>query len=862
MADKTLNEIRSTFLKYFEKNDHKIVESSNLVPNNDPTLMFANSGMVQFKNVFTGLEKRDYVRATTSQKCVRAGGKHNDLENVGYTLRHHTFFEMLGNFSFGDYFKEDAIKYAWEFLTEVLKLDKEKLWISVYKDDDEAADIWKDIIGVDPKRIVRLGDEDNFWSMGETGPCGPCSEIYYDHGDHIEGTPPGSDGDEGDRFVEIWNLVFMQFNRNDAGEMNPLPKPSVDTGMGLERIAAVMQGVNSNYETDLFKDLISASERLLGKKDSPSHKVISDHIRSTSFLIADGITPENEGRGYVLRRILRRAIRHGYKMGATKPFLNELVKDLVELMQDAYPALTEKNEFITKTIKDEEVKFFETLDKGIGILDEAIKKISEDTIPGDVVFKLHDTFGFPYDLTADIARERNLQIDEAGFSAAMKHQKESSKAGSSFVSSLPAAAGVDETKFLGYELLDSDSKVLVLWNDQNRVDSALESEEIFIACDKTPFYGESGGQVGDRGNFSSSESSGIILDCKKQGKVFLHRAKVKSGTLKTGDMIKMNVEKDIRDATAIHHSSTHLMHAALKEVLGDHVQQKGSLVDENKLRFDFSHPKPLSKEEISAVEDLVNRESLNNAEVTTQNMQLEEAMKSGAEALFGEKYEDEVRVLSMGNQSFSVELCGGTHVSRTGDIGTFLITNQSSVASGVRRIEAVGGKVALKHLKETRRINEELQQKLNISAGDMLEKVESLILENKKLKKSGSVKTTETEIAFSESYEINDWVLFIQQISIEDNKSLRGMVDARKKTIDKGSIILLNVQDNKIAVVCGVTENIIDQISAKDIVSNICEQINGRGGGRPDFAQGAGETENIKDFVTSIPNSVKSLANS
>ena len=856
------SDIRQSFLEFYKSKDHQVVDSSSLIPVNDETLLFTNAGMVQFKDVFLGTDKRKYERATSSQRCIRAGGKHNDLENVGYTLRHHTFFEMLGNFSFGDYFKEDAIKYAWEFLTEVLKLDKEKLWISVYKDDDEAADIWKDIIGVDPKRIVRLGDEDNFWSMGETGPCGPCSEIYYDHGDHIEGTPPGSDGDEGDRFVEIWNLVFMQFNRNDAGEMNPLPKPSVDTGMGLERIAAVMQGVNSNYETDLFKDLISASERLLGKKDSPSHKVISDHIRSTSFLIADGITPENEGRGYVLRRILRRAIRHGYKMGATKPFLNELVKDLVELMQDAYPALTEKNEFITKTIKDEEVKFFETLDKGIGILDEAIKKISEDTIPGDVVFKLHDTFGFPYDLTADIARERNLQIDEAGFSAAMKHQKESSKAGSSFVSSLPAAAGVDETKFLGYELLDSDSKVLVLWKDQNRVDSALESEEIFIACDKTPFYGESGGQVGDRGNFSSSESSGIILDCKKQGKVFLHRAKVKSGTLKTGDMIKMSVEKDTREATAIHHSSTHLMHAALKEVLGDHVQQKGSLVDENKLRFDFSHPKPLSKEEISAVEDLVNRESLNNAEVTTQNMQLEEAMKSGAEALFGEKYEDEVRVLSMGNQSFSVELCGGTHVSRTGDIGTFLITNQSSVASGVRRIEAVGGKVALKHLKETRRINEELQQKLNISAGDMLEKVESLILENKKLKKSGSVKTTETEIAFSESYEINDWVLFIQQISIEDNKSLRGMVDARKKTIDKGSIILLNVQDNKIAVVCGVTENIIDQISAKDIVSNICEQINGRGGGRPDFAQGAGETENIKDFVTSIPNSVKSLANS
>ena len=856
------SEIRQSFLKFYESKNHQVVDSSSLIPVNDETLLFTNAGMVQFKDVFLGTDKRKYERATSSQRCIRAGGKHNDLENVGYTLRHHTFFEMLGNFSFGDYFKEDAIKYAWEFLTEVLKLDEKKLWISVYKDDDEAADIWKDIIGVDPKRIVRLGDEDNFWSMGETGPCGPCSEIYYDHGDHIEGTPPGSDGDEGDRFVEIWNLVFMQFNRNDAGEMNPLPKPSVDTGMGLERIAAVMQGVNSNYETDLFKDLISASERVLGEKNSPSHKVISDHIRSTSFLIADGIIPENEGRGYVLRRILRRAIRHGYKMGATKPFLNELVKDLAELMQDAYPALTEKNEFITKTIKDEEIKFFETLEKGIGILDEAINNISGDTIPGDVVFKLHDTFGFPYDLTADIARERNLQIDEAGFTAAMKHQKESSKAGSNFVSKLPAASGIDETEFLGYELLSSDSNVLVLWKDQNRVESAGESEEIFIACDKTPFYGESGGQIGDKGEFSSSESTGIILDCKKQGKVFLHKAIVKSGTLKTGDLIRMNVEKDKRNAIAIHHSSTHLMHAALKQVLGDHVQQKGSLVDENKLRFDFSHSKPLLKEEISAIEDLVNRESLNNEEVTTQNMQLEVAMKSGAEALFGEKYEDEVRVLSMGSESFSVELCGGTHVSRTGDIGTFLITNQSSVASGVRRIEAVAGKVALKHLKEIQRINEELQQKLNIPADGIVDKVESLIQENKKLKKTGSIDTTETEIVFAESCEINDWVLLIEQISIDDNKSLRGMVDAKKKTIAKGSIILLNVQGNKIAVVCGVTDNIVDQISAKDIVSNICETINGRGGGRPDFAQGAGETENIKEFVTSISNSVKSLASS
>jgi alanyl-tRNA synthetase len=668
------SDIRQAFLEYFNSKEHQVVDSSPLIPANDETLLFTNAGMVQFKDVFLGTESRKYVRATTSQRCIRAGGKHNDLENVGYTLRHHTFFEMLGNFSFGDYFKEDAIKYAWEFLTDVLALEKDRLWISVYKDDDEAEKIWKEVIGVSPERIVRLGDEDNFWSMGDTGPCGPCSEIYYDHGDHIEGTPPGSDGDEGDRYVEIWNLVFMQFNRDDSGKMTPLPKPSVDTGMGLERIAAVMQGVNSNYETDLFKDLIKASKRVLGNDQSESHKVISDHIRSTSFLIADGITPENEGRGYVLRRILRRAIRHGYKMGATKPFLYELVSDLDQLMNKAYPLLKEKKEHIAQTIKDEEIKFFETLDKGINILEEAISNLDNEVIPGAVVFKLHDTFGFPFDLTADIAREKGLTIDEEGFTDCMNQQKQSSKAGSSFVSSLPAASGVDETEFLGYETLNTESKVLVLWKDQDRVDEAKESEEIFIACDKTPFYGESGGQIGDSGRFISGSTTGTILDCKKQGKVFLHKAIINKGSLKNGDVISMSVEKEKRSATAIHHSSTHLLHAALKQVLGDHVQQKGSLVDESKLRFDFSHSKPLTKNEISAIEEIVNRESLNNLEVKTEVMDLDDAISSGAQALFGEKYEDEVRVLSMGDKSFSVELCGGTHVKRTGDVGVFVIT--------------------------------------------------------------------------------------------------------------------------------------------------------------------------------------------
>ncbi|MDB2570446.1 alanine--tRNA ligase, partial [Gammaproteobacteria bacterium] len=747
------SDIRQAFLEYFNSKEHYVVDSSPLIPANDETLLFTNAGMVQFKDVFLGTESRKYVRATTSQRCIRAGGKHNDLENVGYTLRHHTFFEMLGNFSFGDYFKEDAIKYAWEFLTEVLGLEKDRLWISVYKDDDEAEKIWKEVIGVKPERIVRLGDEDNFWSMGDTGPCGPCSEIYYDHGDHIEGTPPGSDGDEGDRYVEIWNLVFMQYNRDDSGKMTPLPKPSVDTGMGLERIAAVMQGVNSNYETDLFKDLIKASQRVLGNDESESHKVISDHIRSTSFLIADGIVPENEGRGYVLRRILRRAIRHGYKMGATQPFLYKLVADLDKLMNKAYPLLEEKKEHITQTIKDEEIKFFETLGKGINILEDAINGLDDDVIPGTVVFKLHDTFGFPYDLTADIAREKGLKIDEEGFTTCMNQQKKSSKAGSSFVSSLPAASGIDETEFLGYESLEAESKILVLWKNQERIKEAKEAEEIFIACDKTPFYGESGGQIGDTGRFISGQTTGTILDCKKQGKVFIHKAVIDKGSLKNGDVINMSVEKEKRSAIAIHHSSTHLLHAALKQVLGNHVQQKGSLVDESKLRFDFSHPKPLTKDEISSIEEIVNKESLNNLEVKTEVMNLDDAISSGAQALFGEKYEDEVRVLSMGEKSFSVELCGGTHIKRTGDVGVFVITSQSSVASGVRRIEALGGKKALEFINDVRNVNESLQQKLNVPSEAMLEKVEALIEENKKLKKTGATSPKSAEIIFTESHE-------------------------------------------------------------------------------------------------------------
>ena len=853
------SEIRQSFLDYFESKSHEVVSSSSLIPNNDETLLFTNAGMVQFKDVFLGTENKKFSRAVTSQRCIRAGGKHNDLENVGFTLRHHTFFEMLGNFSFGDYFKEDAIKYAWEFLTEVLKLDKDKLWITVYKDDNEAEEIWKNIIGIDPDRIARLGDEDNFWSMGDTGPCGPCSEIFYDHGDHIEGTPPGHQGDEGDRFVEIWNLVFMQFNRDESGKTEPLPKPSVDTGMGLERIAAVMQGVNSNYETDLLKNLISASISILGDEKSTSHKVIADHIRSSVFLISDGVIPEKEGRGYVLRRIMRRGIRHGYKIGAEKPFLHMLVNDIVKLMGSAYPELRSQQNEITKIIHEEEIKFFETLEKGINILEETITEMTDKTISGDIVFKLHDTFGFPFDLTADITREKGLEIDEKRFNECMNLQKETSKASSSFVSSLPEAAGVEETKFLGYGELEANSKVLVIWKDQNRIHEVADNDEIFIACDQTPFYAEAGGQIGDRGKFASDSVTGTILDCKKQGKVFIHKAIVEKGTIKTGDVIKMSVEKEKRAAIAIHHSSTHLVHAALRAVLGDHVQQKGSLVDENKLRFDFSHAKPLTSDEILKIETIVNKEALKNLEVETKLMSLDDALNSGAMALFGEKYDDDVRVLSMGENSYSVELCGGTHVERTGDVGFFTITNQSSVASGIRRIEAVAGMRAIEHFNNVRKTSNKMQTLLNVPLDDVEEKIKSLIKENKELKKSGNI-SKQHSILHSECHDINDWKLIIEHVEVTNTKDMRGIVDSHKNTNEKVCVVVLSNNKEKVALVAGVTANLTKFLSAKDVVSLLSQTIGGKGGGREDFAQGAGETENIQEFVTSILNSVKSLA--
>ena len=853
------SELRAKFLEYFSKNSHEVVDSSPLIPANDETLLFTNAGMVQFKDVFLGSDKRPYKRATTTQRCIRAGGKHNDLENVGYTLRHHTFFEMLGNFSFGDYFKEEAIQLAWNFLTKELNLEKEKLWISVFREDDEAAEIWSSKIGIDPERIVRLDEEDNFWSMGDTGPCGPCSEIYYDHGEQYEGTPPGSPGDDGDRFVEIWNLVFMQFNRDAAGELTPLPKPSVDTGMGLERVAAVMQGVNSNYETDLFLNLIKASEDVIQSPGEPSHKVIADHIRSVSFLIADGITPSNEGRGYVLRRIMRRAIRHGYKLGAKKPFLHSLVEPLVKEMQLAFPMLASNQKHIEETIHNEENKFLETLDKGIEILEKEISRMDSKVIPGDIVFKLHDTFGFPFDLTADIAREQDLELDEEGFNQCMEEQVKNSKSASKFKGTQLDLSSIEETQFLGYDRLNAEGIVLGLWIDDLQVDSATSGKEHFLALDQSPFYAESGGQVGDHGDFSCSDGNGQILDCIKQGKIFLHKINVADGSLKVGDTLKLSVESTSRASAASNHSATHLMHAALKHVLGSHVEQKGSLVDASKLRFDFSHPKAVTKDEIKEIELIVNQQTLNNAEVKTELMQLDDAIASGAEAMFGEKYDDEVRVLSMGD-GFSVELCGGTHVSRTGDIGMFVILSESSVSSGVRRIEAVTGSKAVELMLEIRSQLQDVQGILNVGAPQVSSKVEDLVRENKSLKKGNKTKEKSTVDIKEAIHKINNFDLVLLEAETQNIQDLRQLVDASKKGQSQRCVLILSHQDSKVIMVCGITDDIQGSLSANDVIQAIAKASNGKGGGRKDFAQGAGVADNFEEFVNSIPDIVQSIA--
>ncbi|MDB4029032.1 alanine--tRNA ligase [Gammaproteobacteria bacterium] len=853
------SEIRAKFLEYFAKNDHEVIDSSPLIPANDDTLLFTNAGMVQFKDVFLGTDKRAYQRATTTQRCIRAGGKHNDLENVGYTLRHHTFFEMLGNFSFGDYFKEHAIELAWNFLTKELGLEKDRLWISVFREDDEAAEIWSSKIGILPDRIVRLDEEDNFWSMGDTGPCGPCSEIYYDHGDQYEGTPPGSPGDDGDRFVEIWNLVFMQFNRDAAGDLTPLPKPSVDTGMGLERVTAVMQGVNSNYETDLFLNLIQASEKAIKSPGEPSHKVIADHIRSVSFLIADGVMPSNEGRGYVLRRIMRRAIRHGYKLGAKKPFLHTLVAPLAQEMESAFPMLSTSQSHIETTIHDEENKFLETLEKGIEILDKEIKKMTSQVIPGEIVFKLHDTFGFPFDLTADIAREQDLTLDQKGFDICMAEQVKNSKSASKFKAVQLDLSSIADTNFLGYDRLTAQGKTVGLWDKEVRIDTANKAKEYLVAFDQSPFYAESGGQIGDQGVFSGKNCHGQVLDCIKQGKIFIHKIVLTEGSMSLNDEIKLEVNAALRDSSAAHHSATHLMHAALKHVLGIHVEQKGSLVDATKLRFDFSHPKAVSKDEIKEIESLVNMHSLNNSQVTTDLMKLDDAIAMGAEAMFGEKYDDDVRVLSM-SDGFSVELCGGTHVARTGDIGMFIITSESSVSSGVRRIEAAVGSKAVELMLEMQHQLQTTQVLLNVGASEVSSKVKDLIAENKSLKKGKKTNQTSSMEAKDSRHQLDGCELVLLQVENQNIQDLRQLVDQHKKEQQKKCILIVSNQDNKVVLVCGVTSDLEDSLQANKVIQAVCKSIDGKGGGRNDFAQGAGECKNIDEFVNSIPNIVQSLA--
>ena len=855
-------EIRSTFLGYFKSKGHTIVPSSSLVPGNDPTLLFVNSGMVQFKDAFLGKEKRPYSRATTSQRSVRAGGKHNDLENVGYTARHHTFFEMLGNFSFGDYFKKDAIPFAWDLLTNVYKLPKDKLWVTVYHTDDEAYDIWAKDIGVPKERIVRIGDKpggqkfqsDNFWQMADTGPCGPCSEIFYDHGPDIAGGPPGSPDADGDRYIEIWNLVFMQFNREKSGDgeysMHPLPKPSVDTGMGLERVAAVLQGVHSNYEIDLFQELIRAAARETGATDlkSPSLNVIADHIRACSFLIVDGVIPGSEGRGYVLRRIIRRAIRHGYKLGQKQPFFYTLVDDLDRVMGAAYPELTAVKDRVGQVLKTEEERFAETLENGMGVLEGALAGESP-MLDGETAFKLYDTFGFPVDLTADICRERGIQIDFAGFEAAMQAQRERARSASKFSMGATLDYSGNKTEFHGYEKLALKAKVIALYRDGSQVERLAAGDSGVIVLDKTPFYAESGGQVGDRGEMASPSGTFTVEDTQKiQADVFGHHGTVKAGTIKMGEEVMAQVDVVSRSRSAWNHSATHLMHAALREVLGRHVQQKGSLVDAQKTRFDFSHNEPVTEVQIRKVEDIVNREIRANNEVRARTMKYDDAIKAGAMALFGEKYGDEVRVLGMGE--FSTELCGGTHVQRTGDIGLFKIVSESGVAAGIRRIEAVTGEGALAFIQqqEARLIEAALAvkaqpQELTARIAQILDNVKSLERELAKLK--SKVASSQGEDLAGQAVEVKGARVLAATLEGADAKALRETMDKLKDKLKSAAIVLGAVTDGKVSLIAGVTADLTGKIKAGELVNFVAQQVGGKGGGRPDMAQ-AGGTEPAK----------------
>lgn len=843
-------EIRDAFLKYFENQKHTIVSSSSLVPGNDPTLLFTNAGMVPFKDVFLGAEKRNYSRATSSQRCVRAGGKHNDLENVGYTARHHTFFEMLGNFSFGDYFKRDAIKFAWIFLTEVLGLPEERLWVTVHISDDEAADIWLKEMGVSAERFSRL-DEDNFWQMGDTGPCGPCSEIFYDHGEDVPGGPPGSKDDDLDRYIEIWNLVFMQYERSADGTMDPLPKPSIDTGMGLERIAAVMQGVHSNYEIDLFQVLLKAAAEITNTSDleNKSLRVIADHIRSCSFLIVDGVLPSNEGRGYVLRRIIRRAIRHGNKLGQTQAFFHKLVAALVGEMGEAYPELIRAQAQVEKVLLAEEQQFEKTLDKGMTVLNSALSELQGKVIPGNIVFTLYDTYGFPIDLTNDIARERELSLDIDGYEEAMNAQRQRARAAGSFKVDYTQQFKLDgKTEFTGYDTTRGSGTVVTLVKEGEVTDTISAGDKAVVVLDQTPFYAESGGQVGDSGYLRAADSSsGIefeVQDCQKQGNHYLHIGVLTSGTIAAGQRLDTEVNDDVRQATSLNHSATHILHAALREVLGDHVTQKGSLVDSKRLRFDFSHFEAVTPEQLKTIERRVNAEVRRNSPVETDVCDMEAAQQKGAMALFGEKYGEEVRVLTMG-EGYSVELCGGIHASRTGDIGLMRIASETGIAAGVRRIEAVTGEQALVYLDELEQQLDEIGRTLKTNRDNAAQKVTALYAESKELEKQntqlkGKLASSAGSDLASQARDIHGVKVLSASLADIDSKALRDTVDQLKNKLGSGVVILAVPGDDKVALVAGVTQDVTDRVKAGELMQFVATQLGGKGGGRPDMAQGGG----------------------
>ena len=854
-------EIRQEFLDFFAAHDHEVVPSGSLVPGNDPTLLFTNAGMVQFKDVFLGEETRTCSRATSSQRCVRAGGKHNDLENVGYTARHHTFFEMLGNFSFGDYFKQKAIEYAWEFLTVNLGLPPERLWVTVFEDDDEAASIWLDEIKIDPSRFSRMGEKDNFWAMGDTGPCGPCSEIFYDHGPEIAGGPPGSPDEDGDRYIEIWNLVFMQFDRKADGTMIPLPKPSVDTGAGLERLAAVLQNVSSNYEIDLFQALIKNIADITGESDieNTSLRVIADHIRACAFLAVDGVIPANEGRGYVLRRIVRRAVRHGYQLGVKDVFFYKLVASLVEIMGSAYPELVERRGFVEKVLKEEEEQFARTLDNGMIILEKAIKELNSDTIPGQMVFKLYDTYGFPVDLTADVAREHNMNLDLDGFEQAMLIQKNQARAASNFggVEKLDIGSGLS-TDFTGYENLDGSCSVMGIFDVQgDRLDEALIGEELLVLLNASPFYGESGGQVGDHGILDNDTCKFEVFDTQKQGEVLIHRGVMQTGALRVGDQLSAHVAEVDRLAITLNHSATHLMHAALRNILGEHVTQKGSLVDADRLRFDFSHSTPVTEEELKQVEAQVNHEILANSIVEKEVMPISEAKTKGALALFGEKYGDEVRVVTMGGE-YSVEFCGGCHVNRTGDIGLFKVASETGISAGVRRIEAVTGKGALTLVENEEQTLKQIMGVTNSGPLELVERVQQLVASNRTLEKqleqlkAKMASSVGDELA-SQVIEINGTQVLVATLEKFNSKSLRDTVDRLKNKLGTTVIVLASINDGKVDLVVGVSKDLTKKVTAGDLANMVAEQIGGKGGGRPDMAMAGGND------ISAVPSALESV---